>query len=195
MPSINPEIFLNSGSFIVAILTLIVAILTLKTAERINKKITIQKFIFEKQIDTIFKLINELQDLRFVIMDLNNNSIVLSYFSIEDQIKNDVFQNLKDEPLLISTQFFNNFPPIKYKENPFTPPEIVGKILPLLFTPMGAVNTVHYPNHIRISCGKEDINSVFKSNNTNFNTLGEFCDKLIKLKIEIKKWTQGHMNV
>ena len=189
------EYCLNITSLGVGILSLIVAVLTLWTAQTINKNMTIHKYIYERQIETIFKLISDLQSLKFVVMDLNGQTNVLSYNTLESQLTDTHFAILKDRKLLVTADFFNNFPIINYYGNPFIPPELAKSIEELCFKPTIANIRQQYPDHVVISCGREDLNSVSIIDQKTFDTFGSFVNSITVLKSEIRSWTKGRLNL
>lgn len=121
--------FLSIVSLFISALFLI---LTYFLARRINKKI--DKPIREKQLNTVYELIEVLQTtiFKFSIIGINcvikGNPIEIKFF----KIKTTKFgKSLLNNEIVINKDDYTKLKFIKYKDNPFLPPKIanlLGKI-------------------------------------------------------------------
>jgi hypothetical protein len=198
------------GTLICSILSVAILILTYRLASKINKRL--DKPILEKQLNTVYNLMEELQNTNLKIqLDINgesHNILRLNFFQIKS--KQEEYEEYKEYNIIIDKEMYEKLSFINMKDNPFLPNKIAVIIEKLelnfnkeniiLLKDLGdkyvylskdeALNDSSVP----LLAVKHYINSdheVYKYSNNDIHNLNEFVNILIAIDREIKDWIEN----
>ena len=171
----------------------------------IARNISFKRDLKKKQLETVFELINHLQNLKlyfsYIIQKTQDGNVVASYsgdiwFYFFDMTK-DKFETLdilkNNQTIFVSETFLYENPIFKYVYNPFLPENIALKLINLY--PRGG-NQVQYElniNQIYISDDRNYSKHIYRKEISQYYStttkLFETTDALIK---SIKTWLKDH---
>ena len=138
------------------IVSLIIALSTLIFAIIINNKISLKKSIFKKQLKTVSELINELQNLEFVIKTEDKISKLstgkcIPFFQMAKKINETDITNYNNLEMFVTRNFYENLPFMSYSRNPLTPKTIADVIDKFYITFPYDINTEKYSSYMFIN--------------------------------------------